>query len=530
MSVEMLLALPVMLPLMGAALTLLLRHHARSQLAVSVTVLVAILAVSLLLAQQVAGAGTLVLQIGRWTPQLGIVLVADRLTVLMLVISSVVTLAVLVYSSAQTVHESAERTPVAIYHPTYLVLVAGVCNAFLAGDLFNLYVGFEVLLASSYVLLTLGGSASRIRAATTYVIVSLLSSVIFLAGIAAVYTAVGTVNLAELAVRLDTLPSGIRMTLELMLLVAFAIKAAIFPLSTWLPDSYPTAPAPVTAVFAGLLTKVGIYAIIRLETLLFPESVIQNLLLAAAGLSLLVGILGAVAQTDLKRVLSFTLVSHMGYMLFGIGMSTRLAMGTTIYYVAHHITVQSTLFLVAGLIEHRGGTTNLGRLGGMAKLSPVIAILFFIPAMNLSGIPPLSGFLGKVGLIEAGIRVDTIASWTLVAVSVIASLLTLYAIAKIWNRAFWQEPAEDFVAQLKPVPHVMTGATAALVGVSLLLTVFAGPLLRFADDAGTAVLERTPYVSAVLGDEAADALVYRIGDEGERIGDNGTDDGTGDAR
>ncbi|EWS81027.1 Na+/H+ antiporter subunit D [Brachybacterium phenoliresistens] len=519
MSADMLLALPVMLPLMGAAMALLLRHHARLQMWVSILTLVAILASALVMARSVLEVGILVLQIGRWTPQLGIVLVADRLTVIMLVVSSVVTLAVLVYSSAQTVSESAEKTPVAIYHPTYLVLVAGVCNAFLAGDLFNLYVGFEVLLASSYVLLTLGGSASRIRAATTYVIVSLLSSVIFLAGIAAVYAAVGTVNLAELAVRLDGLAPGTRMTLELVLLVAFAIKAAIFPLSAWLPDSYPTAPAPVTAVFAGLLTKVGIYAIIRLETLLFPASQTSTLLLVAAGLSLVVGILGAVAQTDLKRVLSFTLVSHMGFMLFGIGMSTRLSMGTTIYYVAHHITVQSTLFLAAGLIEQRGGTTNLGRLGGLAKLAPVIAVLFFIPAMNLSGIPPLSGFIGKVGLIEAGIRVDTPASWTLVAISAITSLLTLYAIAKIWNRAFWQEPEEDFVQGLAPVPRVMTGATAALVGASLLLTVFAGPLIDFADDAGRAVLERTPYVSAVLGDEAAAELVYRIGDEGEKIGD-----------
>src|SRR5699024_304882 len=242
-----------------------------------------------------------------------------------------------------------------------------------------------------YVLLTIGGSASRIRAATTYVIVSLLSSVIFLTGVALVYAAAGTVNLAELAVRLDGLEPGTRMVLELVLLVAFAIKAAIFPLSAWLPDSYPTAPAPVTAVFAGLLTKVGIYAILRLETLLFPASQIQNLLLAAAALSLIIGILGAVAQTDLKRVLSFTLVSHMGFMLFGIGMSTRLGMAATIFYVVHHITVQSTMFLAAGLIEHRGGTTNLVRLGGMAKLAPVVAILFFIPAMNLGGIPPFSG-------------------------------------------------------------------------------------------------------------------------------------------
>ena len=517
MSIELLLALPVMLPLGGAAASLLLRHHARIQMWLSILTLVAILVVALTMGWYVTQESVLVLQIGNWTPQLGIVLVADRLTALMLVVSSFVTLTVLIYSSAQTVDERVGRTPVAIYHPTYLALVAGVSMAFLAGDLFNLYVGFEVLLAASYVLLTLGGSASRIRAATTYVIVSLLSSVIFLAAIAAVYAATGTVNLAELAVRLDGLEPGTRMMLELMLLVAFAIKAAIFPLSAWLPDSYPTAPAPVTAVFAGLLTKVGIYAILRLETLLFPASQIQNLLLGAAALSLFVGILGAVAQTDLKRVLSFTLVSHMGYMLFGIGMSTQLGMGATIYYVAHHITVQSVLFLGAGLIETRGGTTNLIKLGGMAKLAPLIAVLFFVPAMNLAGIPPFSGFIGKVGLIEAGIEYDRASGWILIGISVITSLLTLYAIAKIWNRAFWQPPSEEIISRAVVIPRVMTGATAALIAFSLLLTVLAGPIMTYANEAASSVLERTPYVSAVLGDDRAADLVYRIDDAGEKV-------------
>ncbi|MBB5830482.1 Na+/H+ antiporter subunit D [Brachybacterium aquaticum] len=519
MSIEMLLALPVMLPLLGAATTLLLRHHTKIQLWLAILTLVSIFVIAIVLGWHVNQEGVLVLQIGTWTPQLGIVLVADRLTALMLVVSSFVTLAVLVYSSAQSVSENVERTPVAIYHPTYLTLVAGVSMAFLAGDLFNLYVGFEVLLASSYVLLTLGGSASRVRAATTYVIVSVLSSIIFLSAIAAVYAAVGTVNMAELAVRLDGLEPGTRMILELMLLVAFGIKAAIFPLSAWLPDSYPTAPAPVTAVFAGLLTKVGIYAILRLETLLFPASQISALLLAAAALSLIIGILGAVAQTDLKRVLSFTLVSHMGYMLFGIGMSTQLGMAATIYYVAHHITVQSTLFLAAGLIEHRGGTTNLAKLGGLQKLAPLIAVLFFIPAMNLAGIPPFSGFIGKVGLIEAGIEFDRTSGWILIAISVITSLLTLYAIAKIWNRAFWQEPSEEIVARDVQMPKVMTGATAAMIAFSLALTVFAGPMMTYADEASHSVLQRTPYVGAVIGDEAAGELRYRIDDEGHRLDD-----------
>lgn len=514
MNPAILIALPVLLPLLGAAFALLTRRRSRLQLAVSIGTLVCNLAVSGVLMYLVNQNGILVLQIGSWTPTLGIVLVADRLTGLMLLVSSVVTLAVLVYASAQTISDHVERTPVAIFHPSYLLLVTGVSIAFVAGDLFNMYVGFEVLLAASFVLLTLGGSASRVRAATTYVIVSLLSSVLFLVGIAATYAAVGTVNLAEIAVRMDHVDPTTRLSIEFILLIAFAVKAAIFPLSAWLPDSYPTAPAPVTAVFAGLLTKVGIYAIIRLETLMFPESEISTVLLVAAGLSLVIGIFGAIAQTDLKRVLSFTLVSHMGYMMFGIGISSQLSMTATVYYVAHHITVQSTLFLAAGLIEHKGGTTNLARLGGLAKLAPWLAIIFFVPAMNLAGVPPFSGFIGKVGLIQGGIDNGGVLAWILVGLSVAVSLLTLYAIAKVWNRAFWQETPAEIVENAPRTPWLMSGATAALVVFSLGLTVFAGPLMNYSESAAESLLERAPYVSAVLGDEAVDRMVYLINDSG----------------
>ncbi len=187
-----------------------------------------------------------------------------------------------------------------------------------------------------------------------------------------------------------------------MLLVAFGIKAAVFPLSAWLPDSYPTAPAPVTAVFAGLLTKVGVYAIIRAHSLLFPDGGLDRVLLVAALLTMLVGILGAIAQSDIKRLLSFTLVSHIGYMVFGIALSSRLGMSGAIYYVAHHIVVQTTLFLVVGLIERQAGASTLHRLGGLAAASPLLAFVFMVPALNLGGIPPFSGFIGKVALLEAG--------------------------------------------------------------------------------------------------------------------------------
>ena len=373
---------------------------------------------------------------------LGITLVVDRLSALMLVVSSIVLLAVVFYAIGQGIRDGDERQPVSIFLPTYLVLSAGVCNAFLAGDLFNLFVGFEVLLSASFVLLTIGASKERVRAGISYVMVSMVSSLIFLFGIALVYAATGTLNMAELAVRLDGVTAGTRSALFAVLLVAFGIKAAVFPLSTWLPDSYPTAPAPVTAVFAGLLTKVGVYAIIRAHTLLFPSGGLDQMLLVAALLTMLVGILGAIAQSDIKRLLSFTLVSHIGYMVFGIALSSQLGMSGAIYYVAHHILVQTTLFLVVGLIERQAGASTLQRLGGLAAASPLLAFVFVVPALNLGGIPPFSGFIGKVALLEAGAQDGSVLAWMLVGGGVLTSLLTLYVVARVWTKAFWRARAD----------------------------------------------------------------------------------------
>ncbi|MGJ9413340.1 Na+/H+ antiporter subunit D [Aeromicrobium sp. CF4.19] len=523
---------PVLLPLLGAGLCLVLGRSARAQRLVSVVVLSTVVVTAATLLVRADRFGPQAVSIGGWGPDIGISLVADRLSALMLLVSTVVTLCVLLYSFGQGIVEFGRDTPLSVFHPTYLVLSAGVSNAFLSADLFNLFVGFEVLLASSFVLITLGGTEARIRAGTIYIIVSLVSSMIFLISIACVYAATGTVNFAQLATRLGDLPPGVALMLQLLLLTTFCIKAAVFPLSAWLPDSYPTAPAPVTAVFAGLLTKVGIYAIVRTQTLLFPGDAVRDLLLWASILTMVIGILGAVAQSDVKRVLSFTLVSHIGFMLFGIAIASQLGLSGAIFYIVHHITVQTVLFLVAGLIEYRSGTTNLEKLGGLARSAPVLAVVFFVPAMNLAGIPPFSGFLGKIALGQAGIAAGDWLAIVGVAASVLTSLLTLYAVAKVWNRAFWQPvkevPADhdddwshgplhghgqvstgtqvtsmwEKVEEETRVPFGMGGPTVILVLASIVLTVAAGPLFGITDRAAAELLERTPYIVAVLGEAA----------------------------
>ncbi|GAA1321522.1 Na+/H+ antiporter subunit D [Leucobacter albus] len=519
----------VLLPLVGAALALAVPGHRELQRGITLVALTASSVLGVLLMFVVDRGGPLVMQVGGWAAPYGISLVVDRVSALMLAVSAVVLLAVFIFSIGQGLADGDEETPVSIYYPTYLVLGAGVFNAFIAGDLFNLYVGFEILLVSSYVLITLGGTAPRIRAGVTYVVVSLVSSILFLAAIGLVYGATGTVNMAQLQTRIAELPSDLQLILNLALLIAFGIKAAVFPLAFWLPDSYPTAPAPVTAVFAGLLTKVGVYAIIRTQTMLFPESSVDPLLMVIAALTLIVGILGAISQLDVKRMLSFTLISHIGYMIFGIAIATSAGFAATIYYIAHHIIVQTTLFLAVGLMERQGGTTSLSGLGGLMRSAPVIGVLFFIPMLNLGGIPPFSGFLGKVGLFTAGADLQTPAAYWLIGIGALVSLLTLYALARAWVLAFWRprpasaggaaagpakEPAKEpakppstealmlrqreqaMIERLQDapdaapaqeqrrIPRLMVGATAGMIGVSLILTFAAGPLFGYAERAG----------------------------------------------
>ena len=490
--------LPVVVPLLGAALTLLLSGRPRLQRSTSVLCLSSVLVVAAVLLIEAYRTGPVVVQVGGWPAPVGIVLVADQLAALMVLVSSAVTLCVLLYSIGQGRGETGETAPVSIYHPTYLVLTAGVTNAFLAGDLFNLFVGFEILLAASFVLITLGGTEARLRTGSTYVVVSILSSLLFLSAVGLVYAATGTLNMAQLAGRLDALPSGVRLTLQLTLLLAFGIKAAVFPLSAWLPDSYPTAPAPVTAVFAGLLTKVGVYAIIRTETLLFPGGQVAGLLMVVAGLTMVVGILGAVAQSDLKRLLSFTLVSHIGYMIFGVALSSVAGLSGAIFYVVPHITIQTTLFLVAGLVEERAGSTDLRRIGGLARVAPMLGVLFFVPAMNLAGIPPISGLLGKLGLLQAGVAAGGTLPAVLVGAGTLTSLLTLYAASRVWNIAFWRAPRLASTTVPARLPGLMVGATTALVALGVLFTLAAGPLFQVTSNAATDLRERTPYVRAVL--------------------------------
>lgn len=493
-----LLAVPILLPILGAAISIIAGRYGALQRIIGVTVLSVNAVVTCALVVVVDRDDGRVLFAGGWRPPMGITLVADRFSAILLAVAALMLLAVLVFAIGQP---GVERSHVG-FQSTYLVMAAGIAASFLSGDMFTLFVAFEITLTASYVLITMGGRREQVRTGMTYVVISLIASSLFVTALALTYSATGTMNMADLAGRMEHVSPGTRDALSLLFLVVFGIKGALFPLFFWLPDSYPSAPSPVTAIFAGLLTKLGVYAIVRSQTLLFPESSQPaELILALAAATMLIGILGAIAQGDIKRVLSFNIISKVGFMVMGLGLFTVAGLAATVYYTIHHIVVTTALFLAGGLVEHVAGSSRLSDLGGMIKTHPVIAALFVVPGLSLAGIPPFSGFVGKLALVGAGLEER---EYAVVAVMLVASLLTLFSVVKVWAGAFWS-PATTVAPG---TPHqvgrwggrpLMVVPTVALVVLSLGLAVAAGPLYDYCRRAATDLADRDTYIGQVMG-------------------------------
>ena len=486
-------ALVVVGPLLAAALVVLVRRHGAVRDAVTVAALALTTALAIWLLAAVERDGSIVVRVGGWDPELGIVLVADMFATLVLVVALATILIVEVYAIGQ--RRSAWGADPAIAPPTLLVLTGGVSLAVLTGDLFTLFVAFELILVASYVLLTHQGRRGQIRAGMTYVVMNLFASTLFLLGLAYVYAATGTINMALLAQRVPALADGARLGIGLWFLVVFGTKAAVFPLFSWLPDSYPTAPTTITAVFAGLLTKIGVYSLIRFHTLTDMDD-LGPVILTLAGLTMVVGVAGALAQDDVKRILSFHVVSQIGYMLMGLGLFTVAGVSGAILFLVHQIPVKTVLFLVGGLIETDQGTSSLARIGGLAARRPWLAALFALPALSLAGLPPFSGFVAKLSLVDAGVQAVAI---PIVVVSLIGSALTLLSMTKIWLAAFWGEPTPPAPFSVSAAGlRAMRSATGLAVTGTLAVALFAGPVWTMSERAGSELVERTPYIAEVL--------------------------------
>ena len=484
-----LVALTILAPLVTAAAGLAARGRDRLRDAVTLAGLGIAAASSLGLLLQVAADGTHVVRVGGWDPELGIVLVADLFATLVLPVALGIVFVVEIFAIGQ--RRTSWGTNPELSGPLVGILATGVSLAFLTGDLFTLFVSFELILVSSYVLLTHQGRPGQIRAGMTYVVMNLLASTLFLFGLAYVYAATGTVNMALLAERIPELSDGVRLGIGAWFMVVFGTKAAVFPLFSWLPDSYPTAPTTITAVFAGLLTKIGIYAMIRFHSLTGMDELASTMQIVA-GITMVVGAAGALAQSDIKRILSFHIISQIGYMLMGLALFTAAGTAGAILFLIHHMPVKTILFLVGGLVENEEGSSSLDHSGGLAARRPLIAMLFAIPAMSLAGLPPFSGFVAKFAVISAGIQA---AATPVVIAALAAAVLTLLSMAKIWIGVFWGTKPEGDSRRVGPGNRrAMPAATALAVGGSLVISLLAGTLYDLSREASDDL--RTPGVYA----------------------------------
>jgi multicomponent Na+:H+ antiporter subunit D len=494
-----LVVLPLVIPLVAAGGSLLFWGRRQVQRWLAVLGTGSLLAVAIALLQQVRAQGVLVVEVGGWPAPFGIVLVADLLSAIMVVLTGLIGFAVALYSlgTVEARHEAFG------YFPLLQILLLGVCGAFLTGDIFNLYVWFEVMLIASFVLLALGGRRSQIEGALKYVTLNLIASILFLAAVGILYGVTGTLNMADLALRLDSLPApGLQDALAMLLLVAFGIKAAIFPLFFWLPASYHTPPAAVSALFAGLLTKVGVYAMLRVFTLIFDNDAgfTHLLILGLAGLTMITGVLGALAQHEIRRILSFLIIAGVGYMLMGLGLFTALSVAAAILYLIHDMVVKTNLFLVSGVARRITGSYELAHSGGLYAGYPGLSLLFLVPALSLAGVPPLSGFLAKLGLVQAGMAEG---HYAIVAVALGTSLLTLFSVARIWQEAFWKSVPEGTSTELLApgrwslralqVPIAMLGVITITIGL------LGQPFFDLASEAAEQLLDPGGYIEAVLG-------------------------------
>lgn len=492
--------LPILIPLATAIGVLLARQRPRLRrdLSLGAAGLLLIAAIELLVL--VWRDGIQVVQVGGWPAPVGITLVADLFSAMMVLLAALMGLGVIIYSRA-TAGQRAEHFG---YSALLHFLLMGVNGAFLTGDMFNLYVWFELLLIASFVLLVLGGRRDQLEGTFKYVAINLFGSILFLAAVGILYGVAGTLNMADLAGQLNSLPPGLVTTLAMLFLVAFGIKAGVFPLFFWLPASYHTAPAALLALFAGLMTKVGVYALVRVFTLLFTQDTgyTHTLILVIAGFTMVTGVLGAVTQTEFRKLLSFHIVSQIGYLLMGLGLFSTAALGGAVYFMVHVILAKSALFLVGGIIYKLRGTYDLKQLGGLYILYPGLALLFLIPALSLAGIPPLSGFWAKFALIQAGLAAE---QYLIVAVSLGVSILTLFSMAKIWAEVFWKDqPGKEPPAQAISLMPYQAGLSmllpvGALAALLLAIGLLAEPLVNLSLLAAGQLLNPADYIETVLG-------------------------------
>ncbi len=486
-------SLPILLPFFLIILLLIGRKNGVFQKITGIIGSFALLFIAIAILLTVKKEGVLVSQAGNWPAPFGISLVIDLFSAIMLFMTAIVSIFTAIYASGSMELEGKH----AGFYLFFYGMVMGVNGAFTTGDLFNLYVWFEVFLMASFALIVLGNDKRQYEGGLTYLTINLLSSLLFLSGIGLLYGHTGTLNLADLSIKFNSeeLDTVKKMSLGLFF-VAFAIKSALFPFFFWLPSSYPAPPPAIMGFFAGLLTKVGVYAMIRLYTLFFysGNEFWNTLLMVIAGFTMLFGAIAATTQNDMRKILSFSIVSQMGYLIMGLGFFTPMALAGTIYYMAHNILLKTNLFFIVGIIGREEGSYDLKKIKDWLYRSPILALIFFISAAALGGIPPLSGFAGKFQLVLAGFEEKLYFPGALILVVSIFSLLYML---RIWNHVFWGTSA--------PLPKKRTKIKLSLLvpvgGLTLLIIALgmgAAYFMELAVRAAEQLVDPTNYIRAVL--------------------------------
>lgn len=491
---------PIIVHLLTAIVLLFLWRKTAIQRILSIggNVLALVLALSLFLA--VRENGILSMQAGGWKAPFGISFVADTFSSSMVLLTSFSGLAVSVFSAAGI----ARARMLYGFFPILHFLLMGLNGAFLTGDIFNLYVWFEVIIIASFVLMTLGGRKAQIEGSVKYMAMNILASMFFLTGIGILYGITGTLNMADLSLKIEALENRTLADITaIFFIVGFGTKSAIFPLYFWLPSSYHTPPSAVAAIFGGLLTKVGIYALFRMFTLVFvPDQFLSNVLIVLAVLTILTGTFGALIKNNIRRMLSYLIVCHIGFMIGGLGMYSEIALTGALFYLFHDMVVKTNVFLIAGLIRKLGGTMNMDRLGGLYGSYPLLSLLIAVVLFSLAGVPPLSGFWPKIYLLEAGIMDQY---YVLLLALIVGSFATLYIIANMWAKICWkrrQEAEDTLPDEFRPLSNfrkaLLVGPIVFLAAISLYIGLGAEDVVSIVKQIAREMKDPSLYIEAVL--------------------------------
>lgn len=494
------LILPVVIALMAGALLAMIRHSRGSQVGFSVLAVLAIIAVELDLFFQVLELGPVAMTMGNWLPPFGISFVADTMSVSFALAASLVTLVVLIYFQAEIVPREVRHG----FYPLVLLLLAGVTGAFLTGDLFNLYVWFEVMLIASFGLLIIGGRKMQLDAAIKYGFLNFLATTFFLVGLGYMYGLIGTLNMADIALVVGQADPAPMTAVAALFLLAFGMKAAAFPVNAWLPASYHTPDAAVSALFGGLLTKVGVYALLRIMIALMPASreLFDPLLTGIAVLTLVLAPMGAIAQTNLRRAIGFFVIGGIGAVFAGMAVANVLGVAGSVFYAFHSMLTMTAFYLVAGLVERVTQATDTRQMGGIYAANSLISILFIVLVFAAAGLPPFLGFWPKMLIVEATISQQ---DWILMSAVLLNSLLTSIAGSRLWAHIFWRpgrdgansEVPNDHLRELNSTEKRMAlSAVCVLVGFIVILGLMPNLLFNAANFAAMDLLNPQSYINS----------------------------------